>query len=184
MERVLGLPKCNVHIVSVAGSFYEETWRERAHKFYVIKPENYHVASKALAENCSRSDIYVVMDDDQLLYGQDFLSKGEEVLRSHPQYGMLSAHSINRDEVPCGAKDLPDCDADVWRSDSIGCPYFVRKGIITVWPDVPPLQFDTLLTKHILEKDYLTGFFHNVRYNHIGSHFSQLGKEHGFGWLA
>lgn len=146
----------------------------------LIKPlERFHIEAKRYAEATAKSDIYVVFDDDQLILGKDWLDKGLRVMEKHPEVGMASAWMITG-EVPEGDK----ADEHFWESGSIGCPYFVRKGILIDTPETPIAGYDTDLTNYVKSKGWKTGFMRHVRYNHLGSRYSQLGLQLGYGWCV
>lgn len=146
----------------------------------LIKPlDRFHIDSKRYAEEHAKSDVYVVFDDDQLILGKDWLDKGLRVMEKNPEYGMLACWMITG-EVPAGCGP----DEHLWQSSSIGCPYFVRKGILTDTPETPIAGYDTDLTNYVESKGWKIGFMRHVRYNHLGSGYSQLGLQLGYGWAA
>jgi hypothetical protein len=145
----------------------------------LIKPlERFHIDAKRYAEAHAKSEVYVVFDDDQLIIGKDWLERGLDFMAKYPKFGMASAWMITG-EVPDKSGG-----ADGWQESSIGCPYFVRKGILTDIPETPIVSYDTDLTKYVQSKGWKTGFMRHVLYNHLGSRYSQLGLQLGYGWAG
>lgn len=143
-----------------------------------FSPDSFHIDSKRKAEELAQSEIYCVIDDDQLILGQDFIRKGVENLGNHPQYGMLSATSISDGIFPEG-RTRPSCD--VVEMHAIGCPYFVRKGTLKEFPKGPKEQYDGILSKVVTDQGLKTGLMPYVRYNHLGAGYSKACPEH---WSA
>lgn len=126
---------------------------------------DFHVESKSNAE-LRASDIYCVIDDDQLPIYPDFFDRGREALANHPEYGMVAGYSlIEHAQVPRSA--------DVVEMHAIGCPYFVRKGTLT-FPEGPKEQYDGILSKVVTDQGLKTGIATKCLYNHLGHGFSQV----------
>lgn len=139
---------------------------------HVLSPVKFWIRSKELAEQQAQSDIYIVSDDDHLVLGKTWLEDGLRVMKNHLDYGMLASWSING--------EVPEKDGDewVWDSDSIGCPCFIRKGIVKEFPDGPLAEYDGILTRHINALGWKTGFLRTLRNNHIGLGYSQVIPAH------
>jgi hypothetical protein len=140
--------------------------------------DTFHVESKRYAEQHAESEVYVVADDDQLIVTRDFLQVGLEFFARWPDVGMMAGLMITG--------EVRDRGIAAWDSDSIGCPYFVRKGILTDIPDGDLSNFDTRLTEYVRSKGYKTGFLGTARYNHLGYGYSEVGKARGMeaAWQA
>jgi len=176
--------------------------KERVWAWQMVGPERFWVTSKQYAEDNAESPIYVVIDDDHLPIGKDWLAAGVAALERHPEYAMLASWSINGEvpgpratfEVISGAKtpeaagpgyftrdpDRPPLHADeevFEASSSIGTPYFVRKGTLGQLPDGPLESYDQVLSEHARVKGKL-GFLRNVRHNHLGCGYSQVAPGH------
>lgn len=173
VERLKMFDNARLHILCARDTLHLADWQDK--RFLWCDKEKFWITTKAYAEQEAKSDIYVVIDDDHLPIGSDWLSKGCEVLGRHPEYGMLSSWSVNG-EVP------EKGEGEVWPEASIGCPYFIRKDILgKALPDGELRNYDTILTQHIMSKGWKTGFLRNVRHNHLGMEHSQVIPEH---WTA
>ncbi len=139
--------------------------------------ERYHIESKQFAENNAESEIYSVIDDDQLPIADDFFEVGAATLANHPEYGMLAGFPL---EYAVHGQPYAEKFAfrkplyEVVEAHSIGCPYFVRKGTLS-FPDGPLRQYDGILSKVVTDQGLKTGFAMNCLYNHLGYGFSQIG---------
>ncbi|SRR5258708_3122463 len=133
---------------------------------------NYHIMSKSYAERVSASEIYCVIDDDQLPIADDFFKLGVEALANHPEYGMLAGFPL---EYGLHGQPYAHRTEDVIEAHSIGCPYFVRKGTLS-FPDGPLRQYDGILSKVVTDQGLKTGFARRCLYNHLGFGFSQIGE--------
>jgi len=135
--------------------------------------EKFHIESKQFAEHNAESEIYCVIDDDQLPIADDFFEVGAATLANHPEYGMLAGFPL---EYAVHGQPYADRTEDVIEAHSIGCPYFVRKGTLS-FPDGPLRQYDGILSKVVTDQNLKTGFARKCLYNHIGYGFSQIGYE-------
>jgi hypothetical protein len=211
IERCLMLEDANVHVIICEESLMPDElvkqWFPKVKTWADLPAEKFWQSSKALAESLAKSDVYVVLDDDHLPIGKDWLEKGLRAMKHHPEYGCLSSWSING-EVPEGrtsnlvnrltgeiAKNpigtIMDCEAPqdwvsvddewCWEATCTGTPYFIRKEILGVLPDGPLKSYDTVLSEHIRSKGHTIGFLREVRHNHLGYGLSQVIPEW---WLA
>jgi hypothetical protein len=179
IERCLILEDANVHVILCEESLMPDElvkqWFPRVKTWADLPAEKFWQSSKALAESLAKSDVYVVLDDDHLPIGKDWLEKGLRAMKHHPEYGCLSSWSING-EVPEGRGD-----EWVFEAACTGTPYFIRKGISGVLPDGPLKSYDTVLSGHIRSKGHKIGFLREVRHNHTAYGLSQVIPEW---WLA
>jgi hypothetical protein len=136
--------------------------------------EPYHTISKKMAEALARTPIYCVMDDDQLPLRDDFFSLGESILASHPNFGMLSGFPLEYGLVGQPYSGALAADSLIVEAHSIGCPYFVRKGTLTHFPDSPLHMYDGDLSKVVTDQGLKTGLIPKALYNHLGYGFSQV----------
>jgi hypothetical protein len=137
-------------------------------------PGEFHIDSKRLAEKSAMSEIYCIIDDDQLPLREDFFSYGASVLASHPDYGMLAGFPLEY-----GLYGQPYAGMDhamIIDAHSIGCPYFVRKGTLKTFPDAPIHTYDGELSKVVTDRGLKTGLVRGCLYNHLGYGFSQVGE--------
>lgn len=191
VERLKMFLNARLHVLCAKDTLHFAEWTEDKN-FLWCDREKFWITTKAYAEQAAKSDIYVVIDDDHLPIGKDWLTAGFEALDRNPEHGMVCSWSVNG-EVP-----VSPGVGDIWDSDSIGCPYFVRKGILSEnrrtpeyslmlgdpqgrLPDGPLPNYDTILTKHIQSLGWKAGFLRNVRHNHLGMSFSQVIPGH---WTA
>lgn len=135
-----------------------------------LPKEEFWISSKAYAEQKAKSDVYVVLDDDHLPIGADWVQAGKKAMEHHPDFACLSSWSING-EVPSKVGD-----EWVWEDTCTGTPYFIRKGILN--PAKMPVgtlpSYDTTLSEHIRSQGHKIGFLRQVRHNHLGYGFSQV----------
>lgn len=137
----------------------------------MMNGRSYHIESKRLAEQMARSQIYCVIDSDQLPIGDDFFSLGVQTLTEHHEYGMMAGFPL---EYGLAGQPYAGLTGDVVEAHAIGCPYFVRKGILS-FPDGPLRQYDGILSKVVTDQGLKTGFALKAVYNHIGYGFSEVG---------
>lgn len=135
--------------------------------------EPYHIHSKRYAEEHAQSEIYCVMDDDQLPIANTFFLAGSLALEQHPEYGMVAGFPL---EYCIAGQPYAARTETVIEAHSIGCPYFVRKGTLTHFPDSPIHSYDGDLSKVVTDQGLKTGFVRAALYNHLGYGFSQVGN--------
>jgi hypothetical protein len=140
---------------------------------HIAKP--FHIVSKRQAEEEAQSEIYCVMDDDQLPLIDNFFYIGKTVLETRSDYGMIAGFPLEyeRHGQPYAART-----ETVVEAHSIGCPYFVRKGTLTHFPDSPIHMYDGDLSKVVTDQGLKTGFARYAIYNHLGYGFSQVEHVH------
>ena len=163
-ERLLGMPHVNLR--TLGGG-----WNLPAGAHI---PEPYHINSKKYAEENATTDIYCVMDDDQLPLRDDFFSFGAAVLHTHPEYGMLAGFPLEY-----GLQGQPYAEmkhAMIVDAHAIGCPYWVRKGTLKHFPNSAIHFYDGDLSKVVTDQGLKTGLMPAAVYNHLGYGFSQVGK--------
>lgn len=188
LERLAMMPDAHVHVIGSSQSLdpFKIQWPwsiEWQVKHYIgvdnvetLAPDRFWIYSKQYADASAQSPIYVVIDDDHLPIGKDWLSRGVAALAARPEFGMLSSWSING-EVPEGASD----DPEVFPAHSIGCPYFCRAQSLGELPDGELKSYDQTLSAHVVRNVGKIGFLRNVRFNHVGFGLSQVIPEW---WLA
>lgn len=183
IERCLMLDDANVHVIICEESLMPDElvkdWFPRVKTWADLPAEKFWQSSKALAESLAKSDVYVVLDDDHLPIGKDWLSKGLRAMKHNPEYGCMSSWSING-EVHPPTMVFTD-DEYVWEEGCTGTPYFIRKGILKQLPDGPLKSYDTTLSEYIRSQGHTIGFMKAVRHNHLGYGLSQVIPEW---WLA
>src|SRR6266567_2316711 len=127
--------------------------------------EPFHINSKKYPEQHANSEIYCVMDDDQLPLRDDFFELGAAKLSAHPEYGMLAGFPL---EYERSGEPYAHRIEQVVEAHSIGCPYFVRKGTLNHFPNSKIQFYDGDLSKVVTEQGLKTGFVRHAIYNHLG----------------
>lgn len=162
-----------------------------------LDTEQFHVDSRKLAHNWATSDVYVVIDDDCMPLGVNWLRDGVEAMRTYPEFAALSSWSINgeidpeRVALPPRAEVLRPVDLDVFEVAELGTPTFMRKSwaqtpsapdelrarpVDLDCPDGPLHDYDRRLSRSI-QRAGLTGMLRNVRHNHLGVGLSEVVPE-------
>jgi len=135
--------------------------------------DRFHIDSKAIAADHAESDPFVIIDDDHLPLYQDWLEIGLRAMHDNPEYGLISSWSVNG-EVRQGEVDLGR-RSPVWEeTESLGCPMFVRRGVLADLPEGEVTRYDTILTQHVRSRGWKVGFCSRLRHNHIGMGYSQV----------
>lgn len=141
-----------------------------------VKNENYlHYKPFAthtleFAEEQAQSDPYIICNDDNLPYGQDFVSKGLDLMDRHPEYGIISGVVVNGE--PYGRVN------DVHEIHAVGGLVFLRKGLVTEFPALEDAFWDGERHRQITEKGFKSGYSHKLPYLHMGAGFSVANPSH------
>lgn len=156
----------------------------RAHgKALLVHPDQYHVDSRWVAHEAAKSDVYVVIDDDCLPLGRDWLERGLAAMAAWPQFAALASWSINGEIDP--AKCALPSPGEPWESDlfeveSLGTPTFLRRSTQLLVPEGSLGQYDATLSAAYREHGRI-GMMRYVRHNHLGYGLSEVVPEW---WLA
>lgn len=149
--------------------------------FMSVDPQGYHFKSKQKAEELATTEIYIVADDDCLVIGKEFAKTGVEIMKRHPEYGILTPTSICDGPYPSdlapGYKNLPE----VMNMHAVGGVCFIRKGILTEFRDCPAQKIDHVICDQFQAKGYKSGVMPHLRYNHLGYEFSLVNERY---WSA
>jgi len=137
-----------------------------------LERDNFQARSRIVADSMARSQVYVLIDDDHLPIGKDWIQRGVSTLLQNPDYAMLSAWSIN------GEVRDPGGEGDIFETQSAGTPCFVRKGTFEQVPYGPADSYDSKLSDHLRGTIGRIGFLRNVRFNHLGCGYSQVVAGH------
>ena len=121
--------------------------------------------SLKLAEHFADSNPYIICNDDNLPYGQDFVSKGLDIMARHPEYGVISGVVTNGHEPY-------DKENEVHEIHAVGGLVFLRKGLVTEFPPLEDCFWDGERHKQVIEKGFKSGYSHRLPYLHMGAHFS------------
>lgn len=117
------------------------------------------------AEHLSVSDPYIICNDDNLPYGQDFVEKGLDIMARHPEYGVISGVVTNGHEPY-------DTENEVHEIHAVGGLVFLRKGLVTEFPPLEDCYWDLERHRQVKEKGFKSGYSHRLPYLHMGAHFS------------
>lgn len=135
--------------------------------------ERFHLARYRVPQANTSSEWFIVADDDCLPLGRDFIARGLEIARAHPEYGVLAASEVVG-VPPCNPHEL-----GVVPSHGVG-------GICFVSPRCPRFNFDVASPGDAdsarfqqvrgagLQEARLLG----VRMNHLGYGFSTVATGH------
>lgn len=152
----------------------------------------YHIHSRELAQGCSKSPVYVVIDDDCMPIGRDWLSDGLAAMAAHPEFSALASWSINGEIDPVKACSgdsglgLSTAHPGIFEVPSLGTPTFIRRRrpngelIELRIPEGDLGQYDHTLSQAYLEHGRI-GMLRHVRHNHLGYGLSEVVPEW---WLA
>ena len=155
-----------------------ERWFEEPNTRFIRIQEN-TIDAKRIAEQLSKSMIYVVADNDCLILGRDFILKGLSIMSRHPEYALLAATSISDGEYPngCERQDFPE----VIERHAVGGISFVRKGLLTEFNPCSTTQVDDTICSELFRKGYKTGSMPGMRFNHLGAGYSITSPMH---WMV
>lgn len=140
-------------------------------------------SSREIADRLAMSPVYVLVDDDHLPIGKDWVAAGVTALEARPGFAMLSSWSVNAEVDPTKwTFDRTGCrdDDEVFEAPSAGTPCWVRKGTFVDLPEAPAPAYDSVLSEHLKRKGRI-GFLRGVRHNHLGYEYSQVVDGH---WAA
>lgn len=189
LTRWLMDPDVNVQLIVHKDSMGIDTFSD-TFKIHIPSKEPFCVESKKIAEALAKSDVYVLADDDQLIIGKDWVERGlgihENFEGTDSKFAFLAARSI------CG--EVPDASligepsiliysgqAATHPSNSVGTPYFIRKDLITDFPASDAQgggSYDTIFSKHCIDKGFKVGFMRDLRFNHLGNSYSACVPNH------
>jgi hypothetical protein len=123
--------------------------------------------SLKMAEHYAESDPYIICNDDNLPYGQDFVSKGLAIMDRHPDYGVISGVVVNGEgsEFELNGPEVKEIHA-------VGGLVFLRKGLVTEFPPLEDCFWDGERHKQVINKGFKSGYAKDLPYLHMGAHFS------------
>lgn len=150
-----------------------------------LEPVNIHLieasefgitAGRAMAEQRAESDPYIFTDDDVVIVGKDWVSRGREIMLLNGDYGIVSTLSLVETENTARPKyELNGDQPAIYPMHWVGAPMWIRKGILTEMPEMTLGDECGLLHQYIARKGYREGLFHpdlRIRHNHLGHGFS------------
>jgi len=190
--RLRLLEKAMIHLIYARGFPLPDLRDDRFHfRCHEALPDSYHVSSRKIAQLRAVGDVYVVIDDDCMPIGQDWLERGLEAMARHPQFMALASWSINGEiiEKKCA---LPPPHPitynvdEIFEVESLGTPTFIRRFRPTgemlplTIPEGDLGQYDATLSGAYRQHGRI-GMLRHVRHNHLGYGLSEVVPEW---WLA
>jgi len=122
-------------------------------------------ASLKQAERMAKSDPYIICNDDNLPYGQDFVSKGLAIMERNPEFGCVSGVVVNGDQYKMDGPEITETHA-------VGGLVFLRKGLVTEFPPLEDPSWDLERHRQVVEKGFKSGYARDLPYLHMGAKFS------------
>lgn len=120
------------------------------------------------AEKYSKSDPYIICNDDVLIYGPDFVQNGLRLMRENPDYGCISGVVTNGDQSEFELNH----EGDVREIHAVGGCVFLRKGLVTEFPPLEDCYWDLERHRQIVAKGFKSGYSRHMPYLHMGARFS------------
>ena len=122
-------------------------------------------ASLQWAERYAKSGIYIIANDDTLIYGQDFVENGLKIMEKYPDLGCVSGAVTNGDQFQLDGPEITEIHA-------VGGLVFLRKGLVTEFPPLEDCFWDGERHKQVVEKGFRSGYTKMCPYLHMGANFS------------
>lgn len=122
-------------------------------------------SSLEYAENFSRSDPYIIANDDTLIYGQDFVENGLKIMEKYPEFGCVSGAVTNGDQFSLNGPEITEIHA-------VGGLVFLRKGLVTEFPPLEDCYWDIERHRQVVAKGFKSGYTRMCPYLHMGANFS------------
>ena len=191
VERLLLLEGARVRVIAADDfGLPEGLWT--GHRSLFADSGRYHISSREIARGNADGDVYVVIDDDCMPIGKNWLRDGLEAMAAHPEFSALASWSINGeiDPLKCCSGDsglgLSTAHPGIFEVPSLGTPTFIRRRrpggepIELCIPEGDLGQYDATLSDAYLEHGQI-GMLRHVRHNHLGYGLSEVVPEW---WLA
>jgi len=125
----------------------------------------YAACSLSTAEAFAQSDPYIICNDDNLPYGQDFVIKGLGIMERNPEFGCVSGVVVNGDQYKMDGPEITEIHA-------VGGLVFLRKGLVTEFPPLEDPSWDLERHRQVVEKGFKSGDERDLPYLHMGAKFS------------
>ncbi len=149
--------------VTCAGSWASGTGRN-----IVLPADDFWNSAIRYADLHSTSEVYAVLDDDQLPLGPDFFQLGRRFVLEHPRFAFIASVSIN------GEVALPETPFAVVETESAGTPFFALSGTLAnLRPRSSLAAADVEACRAIRAAGLKVGFARALRHNHLGYGISQ-----------
>ena len=133
------------------------------------------------AERQSREDFYILADDDCLPIGQsDYLLKGIEILKRHPEFAILSPLPSNESIVEWTPAQEDNYtafkDGEVFEHVSVGGIRFCRKGAMADWPPMGEgkKDYDRTQGDFLRLQGKRVGYMRYLKFEHLGKGVSTV----------
>ena len=117
------------------------------------------------AESRAQSDPYIISNDDTLIYGQDFVQNGLNIMEKYPDFGCVSGAVTNGDQFTLDGPELTEIHA-------VGGLVFLRKGLVTEFPPLEDAYWDIERHRQVVAKGFRSGYTRVCPYLHMGANFS------------
>lgn len=117
------------------------------------------------AESRAQSDPYIIANDDTLIYGQDFVQNGLNIMEKYPDFGCVSGAVTNGDQFTLDGPELTEIHA-------VGGLVFLRKGLVTEFPPLEDAYWDIDRHRQVVAKGFRSGYTRMCPYLHMGANFS------------
>lgn len=116
-------------------------------------------------ESTAEGQFYISTDDDALIYGQDFVTRGLKTMEENEDLGYLVALDLV-DKVE--QKPAPG----LHYSHALGAPGFTRKGLITEFPDMQNQFWSIEVHRQMKEKGFKQAVDPDLVFVHLGRGYS------------
>lgn len=156
---------CRVHPLIWNHGLPYSQWNYSNGTFLQNNEQPFATKSLLVAEAMAQSDPYIISNDDNLPYGQDFVEKGLDIMARHPEYGVISGVVTNGHEPY-------DTENEVHEIHAVGGLVFLRKGLVTEFPPLEDPYWDLERHRQVTAKGFKSGYSHRLPYLHMGAHFS------------
>jgi hypothetical protein len=162
-------------LIICSSSLFHDSWANIDR--VMLAEDNFSQQSIKLADEMAYGDYYSVSDDDMLIYGKDFLLRCKAVLERNPEYGIICASPAN-EHISSESGD----GREVIESHAVGGSGLIRKGIMKDFPAISNQEYSGWIDKQYRSKGYKMGYMRDVKYLHLGAHFSFSSPAHCDGY--
>lgn len=140
----------------------------------ILLLNNFHWRSRLYADEQAQTDPYLLIDDDHLILGSDWVGRAVRVWQDQAVgYTMLSATSHLVVEQPAWPEGQPR--PVVYQAPHCcGAPYLTSPGAVPYSMfSGPPTQQDQVVSDWMRLQGLKFGYMRDLTYNHVGHGFSQ-----------
>lgn len=167
-------PDVRVHVLRAIGgmdaNMAKYLWATELEVTSFPNVDSYPFATASLehTEQCAESPVYIISNDDILIYGPDFVQNGLRLMRENPDYGCISGVVTNGDQSEFELNH----EGDVREIHAVGGCVFLRKGLVTEFPPLEDCYWDLERHRQIVAKGFKSGYSRHMPYLHMGARFS------------